>query len=507
MGAGRVASCSPEPPPNQAETVALLTRLAGTPPVETHVSYVFLGRDTVWKLKKAVRMPFLDFTRLADRHHFCERELALNAPAAPGLYRDVVPVVRGPDGSLAVDGEGEVCDWVVRMARVPAGDFLDVQAAAGGLSAALLDRIADAVAGFHRDLPPIPGVRPDMDAIAEGNVASAIAAGLPERDVIAWRDAMSAELHKRAAWRDARADAGFVRRCHGDLHLGNLCVWRGRPVLFDALEFDEALASIDVAYDFAFLLMDLDHRLGRPAANRVLNRYVARTGDADLVSGLPAYLSMRAMVRAHVEARSGHPSRVGAYLSAAARYLKPPAPVMIAIGGLPGAGKSTLARGIAPQSGAAPGALVLRSDEIRKRQHGAAPEAKLPPTAYTEEKSMAVFGELASLAEVAAKGGHALIADATFIDLGHRATIEAAAVRAGVPFLGIWLTAPMAVLEQRIAGRAGDASDATVTVLRAAAAGDPGPAGWHAVDASDAVAAQTEVLTLAKALTSTHIVF
>jgi uncharacterized protein len=500
---------------DQTETVAFLTRLAGAPPVETHISYLFLGRDTVWKLKKAVRLPFLDFTRIEDRRHFCERELALNAPAAPGLYRDVVPVVRQPDGAHTLaeprefphgviqDGEiqdGEIQDWVVRMSPVPPGDFLDERAAAGGLSAALLDQIADAVAAFHLSLPPVAGVRPDMAAIAEGNVRSALSAGLPAQQVTAWHDAISAGLRSRAQWRDARAASGFVRRCHGDLHLGNLCLWQGRPTLFDALEFDEALGTIDVAYDLAFLLMDLEHRLDRSAANRVLNRYVARTGDADLAAGLPVFLSMRAMVRAHVDARSGHPDQAGEYLTAATRYPRPPKPVLIAIGGLPGTGKSTLARAMAPSLGAAPGALIPRSDEIRKRQHNVAPEQRLPPGAYTDQKTRAVFSELANMAETTARGGHAVIADATFMDLNHRSMIQAAAARAGVQFLGIWLTAPQALLERRIAGRSGDASDATIAVLHSAAGNDPGAAGWHAIDASDGVAAEAAVQTLAKTL-------
>jgi len=494
-------------PPDQTETVAFLTRQAGAPPVETHISYLFLGSDTVWKLKKAVRLPFLDFTRLEDRHHFCERELALNASAAPGLYRDVVPVIRQPDGSLSIGGTGEVRDWLVRMARVPAGDFLDVRAAATGLPASLLDQIADAVAAWHTSLPPILGLRPDMAAIAEGNVRSAVAAGLDAQTVHAWRDTMLTGLQARTVWRDARAAAGFVRRCHGDLHLGNLCLWRGRPVLFDALEFDEALATIDVAYDLAFLLMDLEHSLDRAAANRVLNRYVARTGDADLVGGLAVFLSMRAMVRAHVEARSGHGGRIAAYLTAAGRYLEPRAPAVIAVGGLPGTGKSTVARAVAPLFGAAPGALVLRSDEIRKRHHGAEPEQRLPQSAYTEENSAAVFDELARHAELAARGGQSVIADATFLNLAHRSMIEAAAARAGVPFLGIWLSAPGDLLEQRISRRTGDASDATVEVLRAAASGDPGPAGWCAVDASDGTAAEARLAALANGLLSSHIVF
>jgi hypothetical protein len=507
---------------SQSETVALLTRLAGAQPVETHISYLFLGSDTVWKLKKAVRLPFVDFTRLEDRHHFCQRELALNAPAAPGLYRDVVPVVRRQDGSLAVDGIGDVVargvvardvvasdviDWVVRMARVPPGDFLDVMAAARGLSPALLDQIADAVAAWHMALPPVPGLRPDMAAIAQGNVDSAIAAGLGEAEVLAWHASMLPGLRARAAWSDARASAGFVRRCHGDLHLGNLCLWQGTPVLFDALEFDEALATTDVAYDLAFLLMDLEHRLNRAAANRVLNRYVARTGDAGLVGGLAVFLSMRAMIRAHVEARSGHAGRIASYLNAAAQYLQPHAPLVIAIGGLPGSGKSTLARALAPLLGAAPGALVLRSDEIRKRQHGVEPEQRLPQSAYSEARSTAVFEELARLVATAAKAGHAVIADATFMDLAHRSLVETAAKQAGVAFLGIWLTVPLAELEQRIAARSGDASDATVEVLHAAADADPGAGAWHAVDASDQGSAVNEVLTLANGEPPSHIAF
>ncbi len=272
-------------PPEQADIVAFLTRQAGAPPIETHFSCVYVGEDTVWKLKKAIRLPFLDFTRVEARRHFCERELALNTPAAPGLYRDVVPIVRLADGSLCIGGEGEVRDWVLRMHPVPAADFLDVRAAGVGLPPSLLDAVADAVSVWHMSLPPVPGVVPDMEKIAEGNVRSAMAAGLAEHSVVAWRDAILTALTANAAWRAARAAAGFVRRCHGDLHLGNLCLWRGHPVLFDALEFDEALATIDVGYDLAFLLMDLEHRVNRVAANRVFNRYVARTGDADLVGG------------------------------------------------------------------------------------------------------------------------------------------------------------------------------------------------------------------------------
>ena len=203
-------------------------------------------------------------------------------------------------------------------------------------------------------------------------------------------------------WLIQRAGEGFVRRAHGDLHLSNLCLWRGRPVPFDALEFDRSLATVDLAYDLAFLLIDLDHLVDRAAANRVLNRYVARTGDVGLVPVLPAFLSIRAMVRAHVEARSGHATAWQPYLQAAQDYLRPAPAIVVAIGGLPGTGKSTLARALAPELGRAPGALILRSDEIRKRQHNVEPEQRLPQSAYSDAASQVVFATIADGARIVA---------------------------------------------------------------------------------------------------------
>ncbi|CAH2600253.1 AAA family ATPase [Rhodovastum atsumiense] len=477
-------------PAGQAETAALLRGLAGADPIETHISAVFLGTDTVWKLRKAVRLPFLDFSSPAERRRTAERELALNRDAAPGLYRDVVPVVRRADGRLALDAPGEAVDWVVRMARVPAGDFLENRLP-DGLTPALLDGLGDAVAAWHARLPPLTRDHPAaMRRIALGNADSARAAGLPEARVQAWQDTMLAALAARADWLDARAAAGFVRRAHGDLHLGNICLWQGRPVPFDALEFDEDLATIDLGYDLAFLLMDLDVRVGRAAANRVLNRYVARNGDWDLVRGLPVFLSLRAMVRAHVEATRGRGDWQG-YLDAAEAYLRPAPPVALAVGGLQGTGKSTLARALAPGLGAAPGALVLRSDEIRKRLQGVPPEQRLGPDAYAAPVTAAVTAELARAVAGTLRAGHAAIADATFLNPTHRDAVAQAA--GGVHFLGVWLQAPLAVLEARLEARRGDASDADITVLRRAALADPGPGDWLAVDATEAATALATV--------------
>jgi uncharacterized protein len=469
-------------PSGQAEVAALLGRLTGARPIETHISLVFVGPADVYKLKKAVSLGFLDFTSLAARERFTWRELELNRGFAPGLYRAVLPVTRGADGTLTLDGRGEVVDWVLQMAAVPKCDFLDVMAPGGALMPLLLDQLADAVAAMHAALSPLSGFDAPaaMREVIEGNLSAASRAGVPRAEE--WTRAALAWLDRLSPWLEQRAAEGFIRRCHGDLHLGNLCLWRGVPTPFDALEFDEALASIDTGYDFAFLLMDLDLRAGRAAANRVLNRYVARSGDAALVTGLPLWLSTRAMVRAHVAAARGDDPLP--CLNYAMATLRPPPARLVAVGGLQGTGKSTLARALAPELGAAPGALVLRSDEIRKRLAGVAPEQRLPEAAYTPEASKAVFAELAAQARKALAAGHSVVADAAFLRAEERAAIAHAAAAMGLPFTGLWLTAPLEVMRARIAARRGDASDATVGVLEAAAARDLGPLDWQVLDAS-----------------------
>ena len=471
-------------PPTQSEPAAFLARLSGADPVETHISAVYVGRDTAWKMKKAVALGFLDFTALADRERFCRRELELNRPHAPGIYRDVVPLTRGPDGALREGGDGPAVEWVLRMAPIPPGDFLDGVT----LTPDLLDATADAVAAMHAAAERAEtDAAVVMAAILDGTVPSAIRAGLPAARVEAWAAAARAELARVAPGLAARAAAGFVRRCHGDLHLGNLCLWEGVPTPFDALEFDEALARIDVGYDLAFLLMDLDLHHGRAAANRVLNRYVARSGDAGIVAGMPLWLSLRAMIRAHVEATRGrgwHP-----LLDAAEAHLRPAPPRAVAVGGLQGTGKSTLARALAPMLGRCPGALVLRTDEARKRRFGVAPEQRLPPEAYAEAVSAAVHEDVFAMAAEALAAGQAVVLDAVFLHPAHRARAESVARGAGVRFDGIWLEAPIEVLKARIAARRADASDATEAVLLRAARVDPGPITWHRVAAEAGAAA------------------
>ena len=474
------------------------------------------------KLRKAVSLGFLDLSTPAARERLCRRELAVNAPAAPWLYRTVHAVRRGADGALRLepvvaapfladaggvarpDDPGDAprpelaggdadraIDWVLEMAPLPADGFLDAVAARGGIDGALADALGDAAAGLHGALPPVPGTDPPaaMRAVLAGNLDAARAAGLPEAPVAALGRTSGAALDRLAPVLRARAAAGRVRRCHGDLHLGNLVLRDGRPTAIDALEFDEALATIDTGYDLAFLLMDLDRRAGRAAANRALARYVARTGDAGLVAGLPWWMSQRALVRAHCVARAGDPARGAALLGIAADHLRPARPGavrLLAVGGLQGTGKTRLARALAPGLGPAPGALLLRSDETRKRLGAVAFEARLPPDAYAGPRSAAVHDTLFRMAGEALLGGHAVILDAAFLEPSTRLAAAAVARAAGVPFIGLWLEAPLVLLRARVSARRGDASDADAAVLDAAARADPGPPdGWSRLDASD----------------------
>lgn len=462
-------------PGAQQEVRDYLARITGHGVVETHISLVYLGADEALKLKKPVDLGFLDFTRIEDRARLTQHEYALNAPHAPGLYLGALPVTRGPDGALRLGGDGPALDWVLRMRRLPPEAFLDH---APPLPPRGLDALADAVAALHAAAPRVRAGG-DMITTISGNRAAGLGAGLPAPMVETWFTAAMARRDALHGWLLARADAGFRRRCHGDLHLGNICLLDGAPTPFDALEFDEELATIDIGYDLAFLLMDLDQRWGRAAANRAMNRWVARNGDAAMLRGMPLWLSLRAFIRAHVAGRRGDDALP--LLRAALAYLDAPVPRLVAIGGLQGTGKSTLARAVAPELGAAPGALVLRSDEIRKRLAGVAPEAPLPADGYTAESSAAVMAEQRSMACAALEAGHAVVADAVFLREAERDAISALHPRC----LGVWLEAPLDVLRARIAARRDDASDATVAVLDAAAARHAGQIGWARLHAGD----------------------
>ncbi len=486
-------------PAQQRGAAAFLQALTGSAPVETHISAVFAGPNNVYKLKKAVRLSFLDFTALQTRRDMARREFELNRVAAPEIYRGVQAVVHTGDGGLrlAPADAADAIDYVVHMARIPPGDFLDEIVAAGKLTPKLLDALGDCLADLHARLPPLRNTDSvcGMHDIIDGNAQAARAAGLDADRVTEWLSAVRAALDRIAHVLTARTASGHVRRLHGDLHLGNICLWHGKPVAFDMLEFDDALATADVGYDLAFLLMDLEFHAGRAAANRVMNRYVARTGDAGLVATLPCFMSIRAIVRAHVQASRGAAREGARYLSVAVESLRNVPPLLVAIGGLQGTGKTTLARALAPALGRAPGALLLRSDEARKRLFDAHPEQKLGPSSYTPSANARVNTVLLADAATALLAGHATIIDSTVLHEPLRHAAEATARTAACKFVGYWLEAELDTLLDRVAARAGDASDAGPDIVRRAAELDPGRITWHRLPAEDAA----ECLALARA--------
>jgi predicted kinase len=295
-----------------------------------------------------------------------------------------------------------------------------------------------------------------------------------------------------------RREAGYVRQCHGDLHLRNIVLHDGRPTLFDCVEFNDEIACVDVLYDLAFLLMDLWRRQLPAHANTVWNRYLTETGDLGGTGLMPLFLSCRAAIRAKTGATAlrvqAAPAREGElqraareYLAMAERLLDPPAPCLVAIGGLSGSGKSTIARALAPVIGAVPGAIVLRSDEIRKQICGVPLLTQLGPEAYTTEVTNRVYATLTERAGLALRGGFSAVVDATFLQATDRQAIEAFARAAAVPFVGLWLQAPVQTLLERLQQRGPDASDADAAVLGMQRAQNAGAVSWHRLDTSTSI--------------------
>ncbi|MDB5571824.1 MAG: aminoglycoside phosphotransferase [Hyphomicrobiales bacterium] len=498
----------------QHETIAFLNAICAqagdeSPPVSTHISRIFFAGDTVYKLKRAVRTPYLDYSSPELRLKACEQELRLNRRTAPALYRAVRRIARR-DAGLSLDGEGALVDAVVEMGRFDEDCLLDRMAQAGALTPAHMEALAGEIASLHAGAQTSAqhgGAQGAAAVLALNEAALAQTFLAHEAGADALRGALRATLAKYAGLLDARRAAGKVRRCHGDLTLRNICLIDGAPTPFDCLEFDEALATTDVLYDVAFPVMDLLHRRNGDLANALFNRYLDRADEIDGLPLMPLFIAMRAVVRAHVtaamaqdangDARASLEDEARAYLELARAAMQEAKPRLVGVGGLSGSGKSTLAGALAPLIPPMPGARVLSSDRVRKRLHGAGMLQRLPPEAYAPQMSERVYASVREEAGRCLDAGWPVVADAVFDREADRLALEAVASQRRAPFAGYWLDAPAGILESRVAARVNDPSDANVAVLQAQAARlreAREPMGWTSLDAALPAAANAEAV-------------
>ncbi|MFT3663815.1 AAA family ATPase [Piscinibacter sp.] len=443
----------------------------GTRTIETHISTLLLAGDFAYKLRKPLRLPFLDFSTPAARRRDCEEELRLNRRTAPELYLDVRPV----QGSLAAprvgtpgDASGAI-DWLLRMRRFDDDLLLARLAARGALGAAEVDALAREVADFHAALPASPAAWGEPEDVLRWARANFAALGDTRglRELHGWSEREFERIAPRLALRRAQ---GRVREGHGDLHLANIVMLDGRPVPFDAIEFNPALRHADTMADAAFVFMDL-WRHGLPSlAWRFASAYAERGGDHEGLALLPFFAVYRALVRAQVaalrndEAACARDIGVAREIAAARRAR----PLLLLTVGLSGSGKSTVALELLQ----ALGALRLRSDVERKRLAGLAAEARPTPAQagalYAAAMTRRTYACLGRLAGTLLEAGLNVVVDAAALRRHERDALRALAEAHGAEFRLVECVAPEAVLRERIARRAAegrDASDADQEVL------------------------------------------
>jgi aminoglycoside phosphotransferase family enzyme/predicted kinase len=481
------------------ETLAAQRRLVdalGLPCVETHISFVLFERGFAYKIKKAVRFPFLDFTTLAAREFFCHEELRLNKRLAPALYLDVVPIsgtVDAPalDRTGASATTGPAIEYAIKMRAFDQNGLLSRVIARDELTSDRVDELASVVATFHERADPVNVVDAVDGSRHYGDPHSILEDArenfteMREADVDA---ADRVRLERLAAWTEdegtrrtpafltRRAD-GFVRECHGDLHLGNIALVDDAVTLFDCIEFNASMRWIDVMSDVAFLVMDLGDRNRPDLASRFLNAYLARTGDYEGLSVVPFYTVYRALVRAKIaclrlaqtsgEERTKQLAEFRAYVELAIRETERTSPSIVITHGVSGSGKSTRA-----QTFVESGAIAIRSDVERKRLFGldaaARSDSPVGGGLYSADVDRRIYQHLAELARVIVRAGCTAVVDAAFLKRWQRDLLRTAADELGVRFVIAHCSAPQSVLRERITRRlerAHDASEATLDVL------------------------------------------
>ncbi|MFW5824795.1 MAG: AAA family ATPase [Marinobacter sp.] len=453
--------------------------------LETHISQVILTGDYAYKIKKPMDFGFLDFSTLGKRRHFCEEELRLNRRLAAPLYLEVVAITGTPD-KPEFNGRGEPFEYAIRMRQFRQDQLFDGLQERGELTPALLSELAEQVAQFHETLPPVPEDKPL-------GTPEAVQAAMQEnfdqiRPLLDGDPALNEQLTALEGWarstferqRDliaTRRAAGFVRECHGDLHLANITRYDDRVMVFDCIEFSEPFRWIDVINDLAFLLMDLESRREFALASHTLNAYLEWRGDFDGLALLPFYKAYRAMVRAKIALFTrGNPGLPEAekeallqkyrdYANLAEHYTEIPNPYLLATTGLSASGKSTVSHALATELGL----IRLRSDVERKRMAGLGPldssRSGVGENLYTEAANRKTYHRLADLSRQLLQAGLGVVVDAACLRENERELLASVAENLALPFALIHCEAPEEVRREWIRARRGDASEADESLL------------------------------------------
>jgi hypothetical protein len=455
--------------------------------IETHISWVVLTGPYAYKIKKPVNFGFLDFSELAAREHFCQEELRLNQRLTQGLYLEVLPI-GGSAEAPQLGGDGPVIEYALKMRQFPQDQLLAEVQARGELSEAHIDALAEQIAQFHLDAPQVPQAHelgspqavmaPIRQNFEQIRPLLADKADLQQLDALqAWAESSFERLEPLLARRKAE---GFIRECHGDIHLGNVTLFDGRVVLFDCIEFNEPFRLIDIASDAAFLAMDLEDRGLKPFSRRFVSAWLERTGDYAALELLNFYKAYRAMVRGKVSLfRLGQEAdavqravilrQYRRYATLAESYSAIPSRLLAITHGVSAVGKSHVAMRLVE----ALGAIRLRSDVERKRLFGeqnSADKDQLSAGIYNQDASAATYQRLHQLADAALHAGFPVVIDATYLKQAQRQTACQVAEDTGVPFLILDCHAPDAVIASWLAlrqDRAQDPSDATMEVIKA----------------------------------------
>jgi uncharacterized protein len=456
--------------------------------METHISWVFLTGEWAYKVKKPVAMGFLDFTTLESRRHFCHEELGLNRRLAPHIYESVVEIRGNPHAVKIGGNNGPVLDYALKMREFPQDALASALVSRGNLTSRHIDLLAEQIADFHMGAQRVVSgshlgtpdaiLRPALQNFEQ--LVSCMDTSQERLALESLENWTRDEFERLKTTFGARRSAGYVRECHGDLHLRNIAVLDGHPVVFDCIEFDAALRWIDVMNEVAFLVMDLEDFGRADLAYRFLNRYLEATGDYEGLRVLRFYLVYRAMVRAKIHAmrarqpglESSERSRLDAaardYIALATRYTTPGSAALAITCGLSGSGKTSVTQDLIETARA----IRVRSDVERKRLYGLAPQERSGSATgsgmYSETATAATYERLLALSETLVLFGYRTIVDAAFLRRAERAAFRESAVRLGVPFVILAFEAPIDMLRERVAKRyerGSDASEADAEVL------------------------------------------